>query len=193
MKRIEIHGYAIISADDRIADAAGVMPSALHNGADWAYFQAGLDRADWIAIGRTSHEATPNPKRRRRLVLSRQARALEERTDDWWWNPLEISCADVLQRLLRDGGHIAVPGGQAAFDLFLALGFSTFHLSRVAGVTLPGGRGVFGGCERGTSAESALGAAGLQPDETQLIDAPACVTLTVWRAAASPLQPWSSA
>ena len=64
---LEIHGYAIVSDDDRIADASGAMPEALRNEADWAYFQAGLDAADWVALGRASHEAAPNLRRRRRL------------------------------------------------------------------------------------------------------------------------------
>ena len=181
MKQIEIHGYAIISADDRIADVAGIMPQTLHNDADWAYFQAGLDRADWIAIGRASHEATPNPKRRHRLVVSRQVRRLERRADGWWWNPSEVSWPEVVGELLPQGGRIAVPGGQAAFDVFLKLGFSAFHVSRAQGVTLPGGRGLFSVCESGISAEAALAAGGLRPEETQVIDAAARVTLTVWR------------
>ena len=158
------------------------MPRALHNDADWANFQAGLDRADWIAIGRASHEATPNPKRRRRLVLSRQAHGLENRGDAWWWNPLEHSWAEVSHKLLPGGGRLAVPGGQAAFDLFLELGFSAFHLSRALGVTLPNGRGLFSFCEKGISAEAGLVGSGLKPDETHVIDAAAHVTLTVWRA-----------
>ena len=47
---VEIHGYAIVSDDDRIADARGVMPRALLNDADWAYFQAELDRADLVVL-----------------------------------------------------------------------------------------------------------------------------------------------
>ncbi|MEA2944849.1 MAG: hypothetical protein QOI40_179, partial [Alphaproteobacteria bacterium] len=40
-----IEGYAIISADGMIADAAGRMPPALTIEADQAFFHAGLDRA----------------------------------------------------------------------------------------------------------------------------------------------------
>ena len=39
---IAIHGLAIVSRDDRIADAAGAMPDSLRNEADWAYFQSGV-------------------------------------------------------------------------------------------------------------------------------------------------------
>ena len=119
VRGIEVHGYAIVSNDDRIADAAGAMPAALRNEADWAYFQAGLDRADWVAIGRASHEATPNVKGRRRIVLSRAARGLERRADGLWWNPRERRFADVMAELAPGGARVAVPGGQAAFDVFL--------------------------------------------------------------------------
>ena len=81
MNGVEVHGYAIVSDDDCIADAGGAMPRALHNEADWDYFQRGLDLADLVVIGRTSHEVTPNRKGRRRLILSRQAAGLEQRAD----------------------------------------------------------------------------------------------------------------
>lgn len=177
---LEIHAYALVSADDRIADASGVMPQSLHNEADWAYFQAELDRADLIALGRTSHLATPNRRRRRRLVLSRQARGLESRADAHWWNPAETSWAEVAAALLPEGGRIAVPGGQAAFDVFVGLGLTAFHLSRAAEVRIPGGRGLFAACERGVAAEDVLAGAGLLAGPTELIDAAASVTLTVW-------------
>lgn len=181
MSRVEVHGYAIVSHDDKIADAEGAMPPSLKNDADWAYFQAELDRADLIAIGRASHEATPNVHRRRRLVLSRAARELESRADALWWNPLELPFAEVMQRLAPEGAQVAVPGGQAAFDVFLGLGYEAFHLSRATRVSLPGGRGLFSVCERGTTAAAALAGAGLVAGPTSHIDPEAEVTLTVWR------------
>jgi len=181
---IEIHGYALVSADDRIADADGQMPAGLHNDADWAYFQRGLDLADITAIGRVSHEATPNTKGRRRLVLSRGACGLERRDDAWWWNPAETPWSEVTARLLPEGGRVAVPGGQAAFDVLLRIGFTGFHLSRAARVTLPGGRGVFAVCEAGASAEDTLRGAGLKAQPAILLDAAAEVSLTLWRARA---------
>jgi hypothetical protein len=178
----EVHGYAIVSGDDRIAGADGAMPAALRNDADWAYFQAELDRADLIALGRVSHEATPNAKGRRRLVISRGARGLERRAGGWWWNPEATPWEDVAARLVRPGGRVATPGGQGAFDLFRSLGFAGFHLSRARGVSLPGGRGLFAACERGVPAEEVLRAAGLSAGETVEIDPAAEVILTVWRA-----------
>ena len=183
MKRVEAHGYAIVSRDDRIAGADGLMPGSLRNEADWAYFQAELARADWILLGRASHEATPNLKRRRRVVVSRSARGLEERADAIWWNPQDLPWAQAAAILAPRGARLAVPGGQVPFDLFLAEGFTAFHLSRATRVSLPGGRGVFSACEHGVSAETLLARAGLQPEPTETIDAIEAVTLTVWRRA----------
>jgi len=182
---VEVHGYALVSADDRISDAQGQMPAGLRNDADWAYFQRGLDLADIVAIGRVSHEATPNTKGRRRLVLSRGARRLERRDDAWWWNPEELPWSEVVARLAPRGGSVAVPGGQVAFDVFLRLGFTGFHLSRAARLTLPGGRGLFAACGAGVRAEDVLLGASLKADAPILLDATAKVSLTVWRASRS--------
>jgi hypothetical protein len=178
---IQIHGYAIVSDDDRIADSNGQMPKSLRNDADWAYFQSELDRADIVALGRLGHEANANGKRRRRLVLSGAARGLEQRGDALWWNPAEIPWREVTAKLLPNGGRVAVPGGQAVFDLFMAIGYDAFHLSRAGGVLLARGRVVFAACDRGLSAESVLKEAGMRSDGLRIIDAGARVTLDVWR------------
>lgn len=180
MSGIEIHGYAIVSQDDRIADAAGAMPECLKNEADWAYFQAELDRADWIALGRASHEATPNLRRRRRLIVSNSSRGLEERPDGWWWRPDAVSFAEAAARLMPLGGRLAVPGGQGVFELFLRLGYTAFHLARAQAANLPEGRGVFASSERGEAAETALRRAGLPPGTARWLDEAARVSLTVF-------------
>lgn len=178
---VQIHGYAIVSDDDRIAGADGATPPSLRNDADWAYFQRELDRAELIALGRLGHEANPNVKGRRRLVLSGQVSKLERRGDAWWWSPARAPWEEIAARLLPDGGRVAVPGGQGAFDLFREVGYSAFHLSRARGVRLDGGRALFAACDRGLSAEAVLGGAGLSPGAPETIDAAADVTLTVWR------------
>jgi hypothetical protein len=183
---LDIRGYAIVSADDRIADHEGRMPPALMNEADWAYFQAELDRCDLVALGRASHEAAPNTRSRRRLVVSRSAPGLVERPDAWWWNPADLAWADVAARLLPSGGRVGVPGGQGAFDLFAAIGFSAFHLSRAERVRLPGGRGLFSRVEGGESAEAIFADLGLAPSLTVPIDPAAGITLTIWRAVPRP-------
>lgn len=178
---VQIHGYAIISDDDRIAGADGATPPSLRNAADWAYFQRGLDRANLVALGRRGHEANPNVKGRRRLVLSSRSSGLEQRDDAWWWSPARLAWGEVAARLLPDGGRVAVPGGQGVFDLFCAVGYSAFHLSRAHGARLRGGRALFGACDRGLTAEAVLRGAGLAPGAVEIMDASANVTLTVWR------------
>ncbi len=180
MSRIETHAYAIVSRDDRIADASGAMPDALRNEADWAYFQAGLDLADVVALGRISHAATPNPRGRRRLIVSSGARGLERRADGWWWRPDEVGFAEMTARLLPQGGRIAVPGGQGVFELFLRLGLDAFHLARAEAAALPGGRGLFSDAERGVAAEDVLARAGLKAGPTQWLDPAARVSLRVF-------------
>lgn len=181
---VEIHGYAIVSDDDRIADASGAMPQALRNDADWAYFQAELDLAQWVALGRLSHEAAPNPRRRRRLIVSRAARGLEERADGWWWRPQAVGFDEVVARLMPTGGRLATPGGQGVFELFLGLGYTAFHLARAEGATLPGGRGVFAAVEGGEPAGAALQRAGLIAGAARWLDEPARVSLTVYQTGA---------
>jgi hypothetical protein len=77
MGHIEVHGYAIVSEDDRIADADGVTPASLRNDADWSYFQSELDRAAVTVLGRAGHELNPNRRNRLRIVLSTSVRDLE--------------------------------------------------------------------------------------------------------------------
>lgn len=181
MNAIEIHGYAIVSEDDRIADAGGRMPEALRNEADWAYFQAGLDAASLSVLGRIGHEANPNRRNRPRLVVSSRASGLERRTDAWWWNPAGLAWQDVVRAVVPQGGLVAVPGGRRVFDLFLAIGYDAFHLSRVAGLHIPGGVAVFSACDKGRDAGAVLSGAGLRPGPSRILDQHGPVILSVWR------------
>jgi hypothetical protein len=167
MHRLVAH--AIVSDDDRIADA------------DWERFQGALDAAALTLLGRASHVAAPNVRNRRRLVLSRRAKGLERRPDAWWLNPDEVPLAAALAELVPGGGLVAVPGGQAVFDLVGAAGFAEFHLARAHGVRLPGGRGLFAACEAGVPAADILAAGGLRPGAEDMIDPAAAVGVTVWR------------
>jgi hypothetical protein len=179
----EIHGYAIVSDDDRIAAADGLVPVSLRNEKDWDYYQRALARSDLIVFGHRSHDAEPNVRGDRRLVVSGGAAGLEQRADAWWWNPARVSWAEVAERLLPRGGDVAAPGGRGVFDLFLAIGFDAFHLSRAHGVTLPGGRAVFSACDTGLSAEAVLAGAGLRVSERIALDPEHGVEMNVWRAA----------
>ena len=113
-----IEGHAIVSADGRIADADGNPSPELRNDADWARFQAALDAAAVVALGRLGHDAHPNLNRRNRLVLSSGADGIERRDDAWWWNPAAVPLADALAAAAPGGGIVAVPGGRRVFDLF---------------------------------------------------------------------------
>ena len=52
---LEIIGHAVVSADGRIADRHRQMPAILRNDKDWLRFQAALDRAALVVLGRLGH------------------------------------------------------------------------------------------------------------------------------------------
>jgi hypothetical protein len=179
---IEINGYAIVSDDDRIAGPDGLIPASLRNEKDWERFQRALAGSDLVVLGHRSHELAPNVRGDQRLVISRGAAGLEQHANVWWWNPARMSWVEVAKELLPRGGDVAVPGGQAVFDLFLKIGFDAFHLTRAHGVRLPGGRALFSGCDTGLPAEAVLASAGLRPSETIALDAEHDVDVSLWRA-----------
>ena len=174
-----LHGYAIISDDGCIADANGRFPAMLRNQADWDYFQTQLDRADLTLLGRRSHDASPNLKRRRRMIMSRSVARLERREDGIWWNPKGVTLEMALAEVMPSSFEVAVPGGQAVFEHIGAARFSVFHLARAVGRRLPGGRGLFGACEQGVAADKIL--SGLVGDASIWLDERSRVSLTVWR------------
>ncbi len=180
-RRWTVEGFAIVSDDDRIADAQGRMPRALMNEADWARFQAELDDSVVTVLGRLGHEAHGNPRGRLRMVVSSRVPALERREDGWWWNPGGLAWDEAIANVAPAGGRVAVPGGQPVFDLFLGIGYDAFHLTRASGVVLPQGRGVFKAVEEGLSAEALFARHGLSPAETVPVDPAAGVHLTMWR------------
>ncbi|SHF77429.1 hypothetical protein SAMN02745157_2972 [Kaistia soli DSM 19436] len=180
MPRYEIHGHAIVSEDDCIAEPDGAMPPALRNDADWRRFQHELDKAALQVVGRFSHETFPNRAGRRRMVVSSQVDGVELRNDVWWWNPGEASLGEALKKAAPDGGLIAVPGGRRVNDLFLSLGFDAFHLARHAGVRIPGGIPVFSRAWAAGSAERLLASHGLHPTPPVILDPEASVSVTVW-------------
>jgi hypothetical protein len=177
-----IAGYAIVSDDDKIAGADGLVPVSLRNDKDWDYYQRALASSDLIVFGHRSHELEPDVRGDPRLVISRDAAGLEQRPDAWWWSPARTSWEEVAKRLLPHGGRVAAPGGQGVFDLFLKIGYDEFHLSRAHGVTLPGGRAVFSACDAGLSAEAVLTKAGLRIGEKIPLDPEHGVEMNVWRA-----------
>jgi hypothetical protein len=179
---MEIQGYAIVSDDNKIAGADGLVPASLRNEKDWDYYQRALAASDVIVFGRRSHELEPNVRGDLRLVISRGADGLEQREDAWWWNPERIGWAEVVKQVLPLGGDVAVPGGKGVFDLYLKIGFDAFHLTRAHGVRLPGGQSVFSACDTGLSAEAVLTSAGLRLSKKIALDPEHGVEMNVWRA-----------
>jgi len=173
---VSIVGHAIVSADGMIADRHHRTPPALRNDADWRRFQAALDAAALVVLGRIGHEAHPNPGRKRVVVTSRVAWLERDPADEnaMLWNPLGIGFSRVLAGLGIADGTVAVTGGTRVFDLFLPR-FDAFDLAEIAGVTIPDGVPCF---SDGPPA-AMLAGAGLRAAQTEELDQAA--TLTVWR------------
>ena len=182
MRPVEIHGYAIVSDDDRIADAQGEVPASLRNDKDWEQYQRALAASDLVVFARKSHDNEPETHGRPRMVVSRDAKGLENRDGVWWWNPAQTVWRDALARALPQGGHVSAPGGRGVFDLFLGIGYDVFHLARARGVKLPGGRAIFSGCEAGISAEAVLERHGLRHAERIDLDPANHVEMNIFRA-----------
>lgn len=174
---LRLVGHAIVSADGMISAGDGTTPPALHNEADWRHFQAALDAAALVVLGRLGHRAHQNPQRRR-LVLTSAVESFAPDPEDahaYLYNPAGMALAEALARLGVDHGTVAVTGGTRVFDAFLPL-YDAFDLAEVNGLVLPGGRPCFvGGHPR-----AVLAAAGLRPARFDLIDARAGVSLTHW-------------
>lgn len=171
---IHIEGYAVVSEDDCIADANGDMPDVLKTDAEWRFFQAGLDAVDVVVLGRRSHEVTPNPKGRRRLVMTGSVTGAERVTPEAvCWNPDGASLEAALGLFDEDCRRLAVTGGQGVFDYFLGgeAPYTVFHLSRIRGAMLVGGRKVFSDRVAGErSAALVLDAAGYEPGAPSQLD-----------------------
>lgn len=176
---IQIEAYAVVCENDCIADVNGLMPPALKNDAEWAFFQDGLARADVAVLGRKSHEITPNPKQRRRLVLSRQiGRAEWQDTRTVMWNPDGASLELALGMFDTPTKVLAITGGQGVFDCFLARveGYWRFHLSRLTDVYLKDGVKLFSALNAGgQTPESVLKDAGYVPGAYRKLDQQASV------------------
>jgi len=174
-RALRFEGHAIVTADGRIADAAGGMPEALRNAEDWRRFQAALDASALVVLGRLGHQRHPNPGRPR-LVLTASVTAIgPDGPNATRYNPAGASLAAVLAQLGIGAGTVAVTGGTRVFDAFLPL-FDAFALAEVNDLVLPDGRP----CFSGGHPRAVLAAAGLRPVRIELIDPAAQVSLTHW-------------
>jgi len=176
-----IIGFAIVSEDGMLADSNGVMPDALKLDADQKYFADGMDRVQVSIHGRHSHEQQPHSPLRHRITVSNRVMAIEpdpHNAKGILWNPAGAPFEKAWERL-GVTGKLGVVGATSVFGLFLER-YDEFHLSRAAGVRLPGGRPVFPGVPRLTP-EQILLRHGLAASTPQTLDAAKGLAVTVWR------------
>jgi dihydrofolate reductase len=179
-----IEGYAIISEDGMLADAERHIPPALVVPADQKFFHDSLEHAAVVVHGRHSHEGGPRADTRHRLVVTHQVPSLAPHPTlpkTLLWNPKGASLTDAWTQLGAPDGMLAVIGGGDVNQLFLDRGFDAFHLSRVAGVVLPGGRAVFPDVSPDRTPEDILAQHGLKPGPQRVLDEARGATLVTWR------------
>ena len=183
-----IEGYAIISEDGMIANAAGVMPPSLTFESDKRFFEQELDGVDVVVHGRHSHEQQPRSHLRHRIVLTRTIPAVAPHPSEQkavLWRPVGASFETAMAALGIMAGRVGVIGGPDVFDLFLDR-YDAFHLSRALGVMLPGGHPVFRGVPANPP-ERVLAAHGLAPGRRRVLDPGAGVTLVTWQRSSVPV------
>jgi dihydrofolate reductase len=176
-----IEGYAIVSVDGMLANAAGIMPDQLKLDADQRFFAHGLDGVEAVVHGRHSHERQPHSHLRRRLIVTRQIPALAaDPANDkaLFWNPAGAAFEEAWAALGALDGSLGVIGGTDVFGMFLP-DYDVFHLTRAPGVRLPGGRPVFPQVPQQTP-EQVLASQGLVPGVPQVLDAESGLAVTSW-------------
>jgi dihydrofolate reductase len=177
-----IEGFAIVSDDGMLADAAGVMPASLKFKADQRFFEASLDAVDVVVHGRHSHEQQPHSALRRRLILSRRIPAIAADPSNekaLIWNPAGASLEEALAALGEPNARVGIIGSTAVFGLFLGR-YDVFNLSRAPGVRLPGGRPVFPEVPARTP-ENVLTTNGLEIAQRQVLDPAAGLVVVSWQ------------
>jgi dihydrofolate reductase len=140
-----IEGYAIVSEDGMLTDAAGIMPDSLKFDADQKFFERGLEGVDVVVHGRHSHERQRGSDLRWRLIVTRRVLTIAadpSQQKTLFWNPAGASFELALTALGIPDGNVGVIGGTDVFGMFLDR-YDVFYLTRAPGVRLPGGRPVF--------------------------------------------------
>ena len=179
-----IEGFAIVSEDGMLADADRRIPPGLVVEADQKFFHGSLEHAAVVVHGLRSHEGGPRADTRHRLVVTRSVPSLAPHPTlpkTLLWNPQGASLEEAWTRLGAPDGMLAVIGGGDVNQIFLDRGFDAFHLSRVAGVRLPGGRPVFPGIGPNRTADDILTQRGLKPGPQRALDPVAGATLVTWQ------------
>jgi hypothetical protein len=179
-----IEGFAIVSEDGMLADAERRIPPSLVVEADQKFFHGSLEHAAVVVHGRHSHEGGQRADTRHRLVMTRSVASLAPHPTlpkTLLWNPQGATLEEAWARLGAPDGMLAVIGNGDVNQIFLDRGFDAFHLSRVAGVRLPGGRPVFPGIGANRTPEDILAEHGLKPSAPRVLDAAAGATLVNWQ------------
>jgi hypothetical protein len=177
-----IEGYAIVSEDGMLADAARVMPKGLMFDADQRFYEQGLNRVDVVVHGRYSKEKQARSHLRHRLIMTRTIRDIAAHPANpraLLWNPAGTLFEDALAALGMPDADIGVIGGPEVFAFFLGL-YDAFNLSRAPGVWLPGGRPVFPEVPVQTP-EEVLASHGLSPDRPLALDIEKGLMMVAWR------------
>lgn len=178
-----IEGYAIVSEDGMLANAARVMPPSLMFDADQRFFEAGLDAVDVVVHGRYSQERQARSAERYRLMMTRQVEGLAAHPTNpraLLWNPAGALFEDALAALGKRDAAVGVIGGPEVFAFFLGR-YDVFYLTRAPNVRLPGGRPVFPEVPVQTP-EEILASHGLIADAPTALDAVEGVMMVAWRA-----------
>jgi hypothetical protein len=176
-----IVGFAIVSEDGMLANAAHIMPDALKFEADKRFFEEGMDGVDVAVHGRHSYEDQPRSPDRPRLIATRTVARIERdpaRPKVRFWNPAGASFEDALDALRAPDARVGVVGATEVFGLFLPR-YDVFHLSRARGVYLPGGVPVFPGVPDQTP-EAVLADHDYTPGPRRFLDEARGVTVTSW-------------
>jgi dihydrofolate reductase len=179
---IRVEGFAIVSEDGMLADAFGVMPSALVVEADQHFLSDSLDRVDLIVHGRNSYENQAHSPQRRRLIATRLIKTIapaENFSNAMFWNPAGLPLEKAAEALGVRNGTVAILGGTEIYGLFLRR-YDLFHLSRKSGLRLPRGRSVFPQVPK-QKPEDVLVAGGLVPGPQRLLDVAREVTIVSWQ------------
>src|SRR6185437_4977132 len=119
-----------VSQDGMIANAAGILPTALKFDADRQFFERGVAGVDVVVHGRHSEEGGEDSSSRRRLILTRQIPTIASDRSNGktlLWNPAGTSFEQALAALGVSDAKIGILGGTDVFGLFLDR-FDVFYL-----------------------------------------------------------------
>ena len=103
-----IEGFAIVSEDGMLADAARHIPPALVVEADQKFFHGSLEHAAVVVHGRHSHEGGPRADTRHRLVVTHRVPSLAPHPTlpkTLLWNPHGASLEEAWAQTRRARRH----------------------------------------------------------------------------------------